>query len=434
MRRSTLGRTAKLATLPVGFAGRTALGVGRRVVGKPAQIVLTEVQQRTADQLFRVLGELKGGAMKLGQAMSIFESALPDELVGPYRETLTRLQDAAPPMTMRILGTVLTEELGPGWRAEFSHFDELPVASASIGQVHRATWADGTEVAVKVQYPGAAKALRSDLKQLGRLALMFTALAPGIDIKPLLAEIEARVNEELDYELEASAQRVFAAAFDGDPDFAVPHVVHATPRVLVTTWMDSEYSLAKVIREGTPEERDRVGLLYARFLFEGPARTGLLHADPHPGNFRVLADGRLGVVDYGAAARLPDGLPRPLGELLGRAADGDWDTVAAGLRREGFLLPHTRFDALALRDYLGPFLDATRVEEFTFSRRWLRGQAVRVATPTQQNISNALKLNLPPEYMLIHRVWVGGIGVLCQLETTLAFRALLEENVPGFAD
>jgi predicted unusual protein kinase regulating ubiquinone biosynthesis (AarF/ABC1/UbiB family) len=434
MLRSTLGRTAKLATLPVGFAGRTAWGVGKRVAGKPAEIVLTEVQQRTADQLFKVLGELKGGAMKLGQAMSIFESALPDELVGPYRETLTRLQDAAPPMTMRILGTVLTEELGPGWRREFSHFDELPVASASIGQVHRATWADGTEVAVKVQYPAAAKALRSDLRQLGRLARMFSALAPGIDIKPLLAEIEARVNEELDYELEASAQRAFAAAFDGDPDFAVPKVVHATPRVLVTTWMDSDHSLARVIREGTPEERDRLGLLYARFLFEGPARTGLLHADPHPGNFRVLPDGRLGVVDYGAAARLPDGLPRPLGELLRRAADDDWDAVAAGLREEGFLLPHTRFDAPALRDYLGPFLDATRSEEFTFSRPWLRRQAIRVATPTQENISNALKLNLPPEYMLIHRVWVGGIGVLCQLETTLAFRGLLEENVPGFED
>jgi len=434
MLRSTLGRTAKLATLPVGFAGRTAWGVGKRVAGKPAEIVLTEVQQRTADQLFKVLGELKGGAMKLGQAMSIFESALPDELVGPYRETLTRLQDAAPPMTMRILGTVLTEELGPGWRSEFSHFDELPVASASIGQVHRATWADGTEVAVKVQYPAAAKALRSDLRQLGRLARMFSALAPGIDIKPLLAEIEARVNDELDYELEASAQRAFAAAFDGDPDFAVPKVVHATPRVLVTTWMDSDHSLARVIREGTPEERDRLGLLYARFLFEGPARTGLLHADPHPGNFRVLPDGRLGVVDYGAAARLPDGLPRPLGELLRRAADDDWDAVAAGLREEGFLLPHTRFDAPALHDYLGPFLDATRSEEFAFSRHWLRRQAIRVATPTQENFSNALKLNLPPEYMLIHRVWVGGIGVLCQLETTLAFRGLLEENVPGFED
>jgi predicted unusual protein kinase regulating ubiquinone biosynthesis (AarF/ABC1/UbiB family) len=432
MRRSTLGRTAKLATLPLGFGARTAIGVGKRVGGRPAALVMTEVQQRTADQLFTVLGELKGGAMKLGQAMSIFESVLPDELVGPYRETLVRLQDAAPPMTMRILGSVMSEELGPGWRAEFREFDDLPVASASIGQVHRAVWSDGTDVAVKIQYPGAAKALRSDLRQLSRLARMFSVLAPGIDIKPLLAEIEARVNEELDYELEASAQRVFATEFDGDPDFAVPHVVHATTRVLVTTWMDSEASLAQVIRDGTQGDRDHFGGLYARFLFTGPARTGLLHADPHPGNFRVIEDGRLGVVDYGAAARLPDGLPRPLGELLRRAVDDDWAAVADGLRAEGFLLPHTRFDAPALRDYLGPFLDSARTEEFAFTRKWLRKQAVRVATPNQENISNALKLNLPPEYMLLHRVWVGGIGVLCQLETTLPFRALLEEYVPGF--
>ena len=434
MRRSALGRTAKLATLPVGFAARTTWGVGRRIGGRPAEVVMAEVQQRTADQLFRVLGDLKGGAMKFGQAMSIFESALPDELIGPYREVLTRLQDAAPPMTMRMLEEVLSEDLGPGWRAEFRQFDEDPVAAASIGQVHRATWTDGTEVAVKIQYPGAGKALRSDIRQLSRVARMFTVIAPGIAIRPLLEEIEARVAEELDYELEASAQRVFAAEFDGDPEFAVPHVVHASPRVLVTTWLDTPYSIARVIREGDQEERDRWARAYARFLVSGPARSGLLHADPHPGNFRVMADGRLGIVDFGAAARLPDGIPPGLGRLLRDAVDDDWDALAAGLRREGFLLPHTRFETAALRDYLRPFIEAAREEEFTFNRQWLRQQAIRVATPTMENMGNALKLNLPPEYMLIHRVWVGGIGVLCQLEGTLRFRELLEEFVPGFAE
>ncbi|MDP3890797.1 AarF/ABC1/UbiB kinase family protein [Nocardioides sp.] len=432
MRRSALGRTARLATLPVSFAGRTTLGVGKRIAGRPAAMVLTEVQQRTADQLFRVLGELKGGAMKFGQAMSIFESALPEELVGPYRETLTRLQDSAPPMTRRMLESVLTEELGEDWRDRFARFDEQPVASASIGQVHRATWADGTEVAVKIQYPGAAKALRSDLRTLSRMARMFTVLAPGVDIKPLLKEIEERVTEELDYSLEAASQEAFAVAFDGDPHFAVPHVVAHTPRVLVSTWMDSVSSLAHVIRDGSRADRNHFGGLYATFLVAGPGRTGLLHADPHPGNFRVLDDGRLGVVDYGAVARLPDGLPRPMGELLSRGVDGDWEAVAAGLREEGFLLPRTRFDADALADYLGPFIEGARDEEFTFDREWLRAQAYRVATPTQENFSNAFKLNLPPDYLLIHRVWLGGIGVLCQLEATVAFRGLLVDHLPGF--
>jgi predicted unusual protein kinase regulating ubiquinone biosynthesis (AarF/ABC1/UbiB family) len=434
MRRSSLGRTARLATLPMGFAGRTALGVGKRVAGRPAEIVLTEVQQRTADQLFKVLGELKGGAMKLGQAMSIFESVLPDELAGPYREVLTRLQDAAPPMTMRMLESVMTEELGDDWREMFDSFDELPVASASIGQVHRAVWGDGTDVAVKIQYPGAAKALRSDLRQLSRLARMFTILAPGIDIKPLLAELEARVSEELDYDYEADAQARFARAFDNDPEYVVPRVVAHSPRVLVTTWMDSVSSLAAVISDGTQEERDHFGRLYARFLFGGPARAGLLHADPHPGNFRILADGRLGVVDYGAVARLPNGYPQALGTLGRHALDEDWDAVVAGLRTEGFLLARTQFDAAAMRDYLSPFIDAARTEEFAFTKRWLRRQAARVATPTQENISTALKINLPPEYMLIHRVWLGCVGVLCQLEATVAFRELLEENLPGLSD
>ena len=418
----------------MGFAGRTALGVGKRVAGRPAEMVLTEVQQRTADQLFKVLGELKGGAMKLGQAMSIFESVLPDELAGPYREVLTRLQDAAPPMTIRMLESVMTEEYGAEWRGFFASFDEAPVASASIGQVHRATWADGTDVAVKIQYPGAAQALRSDLRQLSRLARLFTVLAPGIDIKPLLAELEARVSEELDYDLEASAQTAFASAFDGDPEYVVPRVVAHSSRVLVTTWMDSESSLAAVISEGTQEQRDHFGRLYANFLFGGPARVGLLHADPHPGNFRILADGRLGVVDFGAVARLPGGYPPALGTLGRYALDDDWEAVVAGLRAEGFLLARTQFDGEAMRDYLSPFIDAARTEEFAFTRRWLRRQAARVATPTQENISTALKINLPPEYMLIHRVWLGCVGVLCQLETTMQFRALLEETLPGLSD
>lgn len=434
MRRSALGRSARLAALPMGYAGRTALGVGKRIGGKPAEAVLSEVQRRTADQLFTVLGELKGGAMKLAQALSIFESALPEEIAGPYREVLVKLQDAAPPMTMRVLSQVLEEDLGADWRRSFSHFDELPTASASLGQVHRATWVDGTDVAVKIQYPNAARALQSDIRNLSRIARLIGLLAPDVEIKPLLAEIADRIREELDYELEASAQRVFAAEYAGDPEIVVPHVVHATTRILVTTWLDSPHSLARVISHGTPEERLHAARRYADFLIGGPSRTGLLHADPHPGNFRIMADGRLGVVDFGAAARLPDGLPAPLGHLLRLAADDDWDGVAAEMRSQGWLLPQTRFEVDALRDYLRPLLAPARLETFRFSRAWLRAEAARVAVPTPENLSKAFKINVPPEYMLVHRVWMGGIGVLCQLEVELPFRGLLAAHAPGFAD
>ena len=215
--RTTVGRAAKLARLPIGLAGRTAIGVGKRIGGRPAEIVAQEIQQRTADQIFRVLGELKGGAMKLGQALSIFEAALPPEIAGPYRATLTKLQESAPPLPARSVHQVLTGDLGEDWREKFAEFSETPAAAASIGQVHQAVWHDGRRVAVKIQYPGAGRALISDFTQLSR-ARLFGLLMPGLEVKPLLDELRDRVTEELDYELEAASQHAFAVAYADDPD------------------------------------------------------------------------------------------------------------------------------------------------------------------------------------------------------------------------
>ncbi|AXT86723.1 ABC transporter ATP-binding protein [Aeromicrobium sp. A1-2] len=404
------------------------------MVGAPANLVLSEVQRRTADQIFSVLGQLKGGAMKFGQAMSIFEAALPEEFIGPYRETLVKLQDSAPPMPPGTVHRVLAQEFGPNWRQQFTSFEDAPAASASIGQVHRAVWADGQDVAVKLQYPGAAKALTSDLKQIARLARLFGTLAPGLDVKPLVQELQDRVAEELDYSLEAGAQSVFAAEFEGDPEIVVPHVVAHTERALVSTWLESDHSLAQVITAGTQEERDRYGEAYVRFLFAGPTRAGMLHADPHPGNFRIMPDGRLGVVDFGAVARLPEGLPESMGRLLRCAVDERFDLVVEGLREEGFIKRTTDLDAETIARYIGPFVEPARVDRFAFSREWMRAQTLRVSAPNAEGMGTAMKINLPPQYLLIHRVWVGGIGVLSQLGATAPFRAILEESLPGFSD
>jgi predicted unusual protein kinase regulating ubiquinone biosynthesis (AarF/ABC1/UbiB family) len=438
--RRAVARTARLAALPLGFAGRTAVGVGRRIGGAPAETVMTDVQQRTAEQLFKTLGDLKGGAMKMGQALSILESALPEELAAPYRAQLTRLQDSAPPMSAATVHHVLGTELGTQWRTKLVEFDDDPAAAASIGQVHRGRWVDGREVAVKVQYPGAGDALMGDLRQIARLARTFGGMVPGIDIKPLVEEMQARLAEELDYRLEAEAQQAFAEEFRDDPEFFVPQVVANTDKVLVTEWIDSKASLARLIAEGTQEERNHYGSLYVRFLFEGPVRAGMLHADPHPGNFRVLAAdpaelGGLGVVDFGAVARLPErGLPRTIGSLLRIAMYDDYDDVLSGLREEGFIKPHITVDPHELRDYLGPFIDPARSETFAFSRAWMREQFQRIQDPRQPGSTLALRLNLPPSYLLIHRVWIGCIGVLCQLEAELPFRAILEDALPGFAE
>ncbi|WP_432041901.1 ABC1 kinase family protein [Streptomyces cadmiisoli] len=436
--RKAVTRTAKLATLPLGFAGRATWGLGKRIVGESAEIVGRELQQRTAEQLFKVLGELKGGAMKFGQALSVFESALPEEIAGPYRAALTKLQDAAPPMPTRAVHAVLDEQLGDDWRELFLEFEDKPSAAASIGQVHRAVWHDGREVAVKVQYPGAGEALLSDLNQLSRFARLLGPLIPGMDIKPLITELKDRVSEELDYGLEAQAQQIHADEFAGDPDFLVPAVVHQCDQILVTEWIDGT-PLSEIITDGTQEQRDRAGQLLARFLFSGPARTGLLHADPHPGNFRLLPgdpdsdeDWSLGVLDFGTVDRLPGGLPTPIGDSLRMTLDGEAQAVYDLLREEGFVKESIDLDPDAVLDYLLPIIEPARVDEYTFTRGWMRSQATRVGDPRSPAYQLGKQLNLPPSYLLIHRVTLSTIGVLCQLGSTVRLRDELEEWLPGF--
>ncbi|MET3985982.1 AarF/ABC1/UbiB kinase family protein [Streptomyces sp. PvR034] len=433
--RKAVTRTVKLAALPLGMAGRATWGLGKRIGGKSAEIVARELQQRTAEQLFRTLGELKGGAMKFGQAMSVFEAALPEEVAGPYRAALTKLQEAAPPLPAARVHQVLAERLGEDWRSLFSEFEDKPAAAASIGQVHRAVWHDGRQVAVKVQYPGAGEALLSDLKQLGRFAGLLGPLIPGMEIKPLITELRDRVSEELDYELEAEAQRIHAEAFEGDPDVVVPDVVHQSDQVLVTEWIEGT-PLSEIIADGTQEERDRAGQLLARFLFSGPARTGLLHADPHPGNFRLMEgpDGRLrlGVLDFGTVDRLPGGLPKPVGRSLRMTLDDDAEGVYGHLCAEGFVKESIDLDPDAVLDYLRPIIEPAKVDEFTFTRAWMRSQAARIADPRSPAHQLGRQINLPPAYLLIHRVTLSTIGVLCQLGATVRLREELEAWLPGF--
>jgi predicted unusual protein kinase regulating ubiquinone biosynthesis (AarF/ABC1/UbiB family) len=188
---------------------------------------------------------------------------------------------------------VLAEQIGPRWRQRFTEFDDDPAAAASIGQVHRAVWRDGRVVAVKIQYPGAGQALKSDLAQIGRMMRLVSPLYPGLDVAPLVDELQRRMHEELDYRREARAQRAFGKALRDDPDFVVPEVIFASDEVLVSEWIDGK-PVRTLIESGSAAERNRTGLLMARLFFSGPARAHQLHADPHPGNFRLLADDRLG--------------------------------------------------------------------------------------------------------------------------------------------
>lgn len=320
--RNGAARSARLASLPLVFAGRAVAGRARSLAGADRDEVSARTIARNAEQLFAVLGQLKGGAMKLGQALSVYDAMIPAELAEPYREALAKLQTAGPPMPRRDVHRVLDEQLGRGWPRRFADFDETPAAAASIGQVHRAVWHDGRAVAVKVQYPGADVALDADLRQLERFSRLIGLVLPGLDARALIRELRQRMLEEVDYRLEADRQRAFARGFADAPGLRVPSVVASAPKVLVGEWLDG-VPLGRLLRTAPDAAeqaaRDRHAHTVIETMFSSPARIELLHADPHPGNFLVLGDGRLGMIDFGAVAELPGGIPAELVEI-GRAA------------------------------------------------------------------------------------------------------------------
>jgi predicted unusual protein kinase regulating ubiquinone biosynthesis (AarF/ABC1/UbiB family) len=428
--RGGVQRTAKLASLPLGAAGRAAAGWGKRLAGGDSEQISAQMAAKSAEQLFAVLGELKGGAMKFGQALSIFEAAVPPELAGPYRDALTKLQSSAPPMPARDVHRVLAEQLGRGWRERFAEFDDQPAAAASIGQVHRAVWKDGREVAVKVQYPGAEEALLADLRQLGRFSRLLQPLVPGVEVKPLIAELRERMKEELDYRDEADNQRAFAKAFTGDPEILVPRVVASAPKAIISEWVTGT-PLSAIIRNGDQAARDEVGRLLAEFHYSAPPRCGLLHADPHPGNFQLAPDGRLIVIDFGAVARLPNGTPQVLEDMTAMALRGESEELVERMRVEGFIRPGMRLTPQEVLDYLAPFAEPLRTETFKFSRRWLQKQAERVGDLRGSDFQTARALNLPPEHLLIHRVTGGSLAVLCQLGAEVGLRAIVGRWQPS---
>jgi predicted unusual protein kinase regulating ubiquinone biosynthesis (AarF/ABC1/UbiB family) len=209
-------------------------------------------------------------------------------------------------------------------------------------------------------------------------------------------------------------------------------VVASAPQLLVTEWVTG-VPMSAVIKEGTQEARNDAGRRMAYLHFSAPSKTSMLHADPHPGNFRILADGRLGVLDFGAVARLPEGHPEIIGRLTRLALAGDAEGVVEGLREEGFIKPDLEIDAQAILDYLLPMLEPIAVDEFQLTRAWLRAEAQRIASPKSPAYTLGRQLNLPPSYLLIHRVTLGSIGVLSQLEAKAPYRGILLEWLPGFA-
>lgn len=425
-------RNAKLAALPIGVAGRAVGGLGKRIAGKSKDEVTQELMEKTAQQLFAVLGELKGGAMKVGQALSIMEAAIPEEFGEPFRDALTKLQAEAPPLPADKVHAVLDQQLGTKWRERFLEFDDIPAAAASIGQVHRAVWSDGRDVAVKVQYPGADHALRADLKTLGRMSGLIQKLSPGTDVKAMVDELIDRTDAELDYLGEAEHQRAFAKAFDGDPDFLVPKVVASAPKVVVSEWVNG-VPLSRLITEGTQEQRNQAAARMAEFEISSPYRVGLLHGDPHPGNFFIADDGRFGVLDFGAVGFYPDGLPPETGPILKLARDRSYDELRDLMVAADFIRPShaSKVSPEDIEAYLKPFVDPLYTDEFHFTRKWMQRAAGNATDLRGDVYKTSRNLNVPKHFVMVFRVLAGCVGIAAQLEAYAPYRAIMAEWVPG---
>jgi predicted unusual protein kinase regulating ubiquinone biosynthesis (AarF/ABC1/UbiB family) len=423
-----------LASLPVGIAGRAALGFGKRLTGSSKDEVNAEMVEKAANQLFKVLGELKGGAMKVGQALSVMEAAVPEQFGEPYREALTKLQKDAPPLPADRVHRVLDSQLGTKWRDRFSSFDDEPVASASIGQVHKGVWSDGREVAVKIQYPGADEALRADLKTMKRMVSVFKQLAPGADIQGVVDELIERTEMELDYRLEAENQRAFAKAYKDDPHFVVPAIVASAPKVVIAEWMEG-IPLSKIIREGTVEQRDLMGTRLFELTYDAPRRLEMMHGDAHPGNFMLLPDDKMGVIDFGAVAPLPGGIPIELGLMVRYALEKDYDKLLPTMEKVGFLQKGEQIPPREIDDMLRQYVEPIQVEVFHYTRKWLQKMTAMNMRPERAagQIRAARQMDIPAKLAIPMRVIASNVAISCQLDAHIPTRALAAELIPGFA-
>jgi predicted unusual protein kinase regulating ubiquinone biosynthesis (AarF/ABC1/UbiB family) len=434
IKRGGAARNAKLASLPVGIAGRAALGFGKRLAGKSKDDVNAEMMEKAAHQLFTVLGELKGGAMKVGQALSVMEAAVPEQFGEPYREALTKLQKDAPPLPADRVHRVLDSQLGTKWRDRFASFDDSPIASASIGQVHKAVWSDGREVAVKIQYPGADEALRADLKTMRRMVSVFRQLAPGADIQGVVDELIERTEMELDYRLEADNQRAFAKAYKDHPHFVVPAIVASAPKVVIAEWMEG-IPLSKIIRDGTVAQRDLMGSRLFELTYDAPRRLEMMHGDAHPGNFMLLPGDKMGVIDFGAVAPLPGGIPIELGLMVRYALEKDYDKLLPTMEKVGFLQKGEQIPPREIDDMLRQYVEPIEVEVFHYTRKWLQKMTAMNMRPDRAagQIRAARQMDIPAKLAIPMRVIASNVAISCQLDAHIPTKSLALELIPGFA-
>lgn len=400
---------------------RLAMIGPRTLLGKDSpQKLLADLHATTAQELAETLGRLKGASMKVGQLASFVDAGvLPPEIRDLYQSVLGSLRDAAPPMKPKLVHQAFGREFDAHPAELFAEFSETPGAAASLGQVHLATLHDGRKVAVKVQYPGIVEAIKSDLAMTAAVRPLMPLLAPGLDADDALAEIRQRIREECDYTLEANNLDTLADHYDGHPFAWVPRSIPERSTERILTMERAEGIPFGKIRNLPQEERDRVGEILFRFYYGSLHRYGFTSADPHPGNYFLMDDGRMAFFDFGLACELePTVGPHMLGGLLA-LRDGDVDAFFEHALAMRYVTRPRQTDAQRFFDWarisLAPIADD---REYTFTRDFIAERTAAMLDPRNQWWSFLRHLNLPRWALLQYRLELGLFAVLAQLGAT----------------
>jgi predicted unusual protein kinase regulating ubiquinone biosynthesis (AarF/ABC1/UbiB family) len=380
---------------------------------------------RTAEDVAEVLGGMKGAIMKAGQMLSFIADGLPPEA----QAALATLQADVPPMAPSLAEKVIRDELGNDAEHLFLDWDPIPVAAASIGQVHKAVMPDGRFVAVKVQYPGVDKAIKSDLDNAELLYGLFAQFAlKNLDVKALVDELRARMADELDYRLEARFQSEFAERYDGHPFIHVPKVVpeRSARRVLTTEWVEGK-RWDDFLASADQAAKNRAGEVLFRFAQGSINRHGVFNGDPHPGNYRFHDDGSVTFLDFGLVKRWSPGEFDRLTPVLDAILDADAARAVQAGVDAGFLPPDHGFDPEFVFEYIrGPY-EPFEHESFTYTRKWVAG-ALQTVVDIQGRYGDLIKqLNMPTSYVILDRVVWGVSALLGRLNATNQWRGILQE-------
>jgi len=432
---SRIARTARVAGLA---AGQGARQLGTRAANltrgdRAREEALERRHLEAAEQIVTALGTMKGAAMKMGQVLSFLDVGLvPEEYREEFQRKLGELRDAAPKVRFSDMRKVIEAELEAPLDEIFDAFDETPIAAASIGQVYRATLPDGRDVAVKVQYPGVAQAVRADMQNLGLILRLLKQIAPGLDARATAEEVRSRIGEELDYELEAQHQRSLARIFRGHPFIVVPDVITglSRERVIVTEFVAGEGF--ESLKEADQDTRNRVGEIIFRFFFGCMYRHHQFSGDPHPGNFMLMADGRMAFLDFG----LFKVMPKELIELelaCQRAGHEGDDEELHRIWAEAGLIAHP--DRFRPDKLLAQFRDATwwyvLDEEIELEPEIATQVLIDMSDPRSQHFGQMRHETLPADHLFGRRVEMLTLAVLSQLHARANWHRIAREWMYG---